>query len=193
MQRIRCVGSGCALWDPRDVSTRTDDPETPARAHIGSDPLEPRDDGSLPSRREEAPAWSHESLSALFGSCERTGRWSSPDRITANSWFGEVKLDFRDAEIAADGVVEVEANAVFGQVTLRVPRGTEVELDGCRAIFGEVGTSTVKAKRAALSLGWLGGTPDDDDEDDYDGEDDEPMLLRVTGTAIFGGVTVRVG
>ena len=150
---------------------------------------------SLPaSRRDEAPVWSHESLSALFGGCERTGRWSAPDRITANAWFGEVKLDFHDAEIAADGVVEVDANAVFGQVTLCVPPGTEIELDGCRAIFGEVGTTTVRSKRSFLH--WLGTTGAiEDDEADYDDEelDDEPMLLRVTGTAIFGGVSVQVG
>ena len=173
------------------MAPRTDDPETITRDGLRSAlDDEPHETASLTTRRDQAPVWSHEALSALFGSCERTGRWSSPDRITANAWFGEVKLDFRDAEIAADGVVEVEANAVFGQVTLRVPRGTEIELDGCRAVFGEVGTSSAK-KKLGLSLDWLGASVDDEDEDDpYD--DDEPMLVRVTGTAIFGGVTVEV-
>ena len=107
------------MWDPPAVATRPTDRQR-ADPELGEfedfeDPLAPRDDSSLPARRS-APL-SHESFSAVFGQSTRTGRWSAPDRITAVAWFGEVKLDFREAEIASDGVVEVDATAVFGDTS----------------------------------------------------------------------------
>ncbi len=181
------------MWDPPAVATRPTDRQR-AGPELGEfedfeDPLAPRDDSSLPARRS-APL-SHESFSAVFGQSTRTGRWSAPDRITAVAWFGEVKLDFREAEIASDGVVEVEATAIFGQVTLRVPRGAEVELGGVRALFAEVGTKQVDQVRN-FARRWLMGDDEQDYEDDPDDFGEEPMILRVKGRAIFGGVVVQV-
>ena len=130
------------------------------------------------------------SLSALFGTCSRTGAWSAPEHATVNAWFGEVKLDFRDADLPDDGVVEVDATAVCGQVTLIVERGTEVELDGTMAIFGEVSRKDGQRRGANLVRRLLG---DPTEGDDWNGPDEaEPMLLRVTGLACFGAVTVEL-
>jgi hypothetical protein len=159
------------------------------------DPLEPRSDASLPARRSNRPALSHSTYSAVFGNCERTGTWSAPDRLSVESWFGDVTLDFRDAEIAADGVVEVRANAIFGQVTLKVPRGTEIEMDGVSALFGGVGSKQTEKKLGDLARKWLTGERPEDEYEEFDDEDpdEEPMLLRVIGNAIFGQITVEVG
>lgn len=159
------------------------------------DPLAPRSDAALPARRPNRPALSHASYSAVFGNCERTGTWSAPDRLSVESWFGEVNLDFRDAEIAADGVVEVRANAIFGQVTLKVPRGTEIEMDGVSALFGGVSSKQSEKKLGDLARKWLTGGPGEDEYDEFDDDDpeEEPMLLRVIGNAIFGQITVEVG
>ncbi len=156
------------------------------------DSFGPRSDASLPARRNEE-ALTHGSYSAVFGSCERSGAWSAPDRLLVEAWFGEVSLDFREAEIASDGVVEVKANAVFGQVTLKVPRGTEIEMGGVSALFGGVESKRVEKKLGQLARRWLTGEAEDDYAEDADEDlNEEPMMLRVVGNAVFGQITVEV-
>ena len=159
-------------------------------------PLAPRSDASLPARpAPRQPPRSHATYSAVFGNCERSGGWSAPDRLSIECWFGEVKLDFREAEIASDGVVEVKANAIFGQVTLRVPRGTEIDLEGVSAVFGGVDSKRIEeGKLGRLARQWLTGDREDDyEEEEQADSDEEPMVLRVIGNAVFGQVTVEVG
>ena len=187
-----------SVWDPPQVTHRPTD-RAPSEADLEldeldglDDPLAPRDDTMLPARRASVPERSHDSVSAVFSQCERAGQWSAADRLSAAAWFGEVKLDFRDAEIASDGVVEVDATAVFGQIILKVPRGTQVEMGGVWALFGEAGTKQATNKIGAFARKWLTGH--ESDEDEYEDEaDEEPMILRVKGSAIFGAVTVEVG
>lgn len=156
------------------------------------DPLAPRDDSMLPSRHAPVDGGrSHDSLSAVFGECKRSGRWSAADRLSTGAWFGSVTLDFREAEIASDGVVEVDATAVFGEIVLKVPRGTEVELGGVWALFAEVGSTQSKNRIGAFARKWLTGH-DPHEYADEDDADEEPMVLRVRGSAIFGSVTVQV-
>lgn len=159
------------LDDPATGYERTGD-DVPAR-------------GRTPRRELE-----REHFNALFGECRRSGDWSAPETASVNAWFGEVSLDFTEAELPHDGVVEVDASAVFGQVTLTVPRGTDVELQGTTAIFGEVSRKQT-GRTGNFLRKWVLGDSEPDDGWDGAYDDEEPMLLRVTGLSVFGSVTVN--
>jgi len=71
---------------------------------------------------------------AAFGRVIRRGRWRVARRMLVVSLFGDVDLDLRHAEVE-DPVVSVNALALFGNVDIYVPEGTEVDVGGV-VIFG---------------------------------------------------------
>jgi predicted membrane protein len=73
---------------------------------------------------------------AVFGDSARSGAWLPPDELRAVAGFGNVRLDFREADLPP-GPTEIRAFAVFGNVELLVPRGLDVELSGV-SLFGSV-------------------------------------------------------
>jgi hypothetical protein len=81
-----------------------------------------------------------ESITNVFSSSQRHGRWRLSPRLRLINVFGETKLDLRDAvlnaEAMAGDVVEISGRNVFGSVEIIVPEGVEVEMRGT-AIFGE--------------------------------------------------------
>lgn len=129
-----------------------------------------------------------ESIKALFGSTHRTSGWSVPDHLDISATFGDVTVDFRRAELPPDGIVQIDARALFGHVILVVPEGAEVEIEGQWTLFGEIGHST----------GWLGlrrflrrFVTGDVRGDEARALDAEPFLLRVSGSAVFGEISVK--
>jgi predicted membrane protein len=81
--------------------------------------------------------------------------------------FGGVRLDLRPAAITVDRAV-LDVTAIFGGVELRVPEGWSVEAKGV-GVFGGFDDKTLHPKR--------------------DPNVKTPGLI-ITGTAIFGGVSV---
>ena len=81
--------------------------------------------------------------------------------------FGGVRLDLRQAAISVDRAV-LDISAVFGGVELRVPENWLVETKGV-GIFGGFDDKTLHPKRDPNAK-----TPE----------------LVITGTAVFGGVSV---
>ena len=59
----------------------------------------------------------------------RSGPWSLPRRSSWRSIFGTIDLDLRHATIAA-AEVELQVHNVFGTVTVVVPEGAVVEVEG---------------------------------------------------------------
>ncbi len=78
--------------------------------------------------------------------------------------FGGCKIDLREATIAKSGA-KLEVNAVFGGVEILAPKNCKIVTDG---------------------TGILGGW-----EDKTTANDVKTPVLRISGTAIFGGVEIK--
>lgn len=107
-------------------------------------------------------------LGAAFGQTRRSGNWQVPRRVEANASFGEVVIDFRQAELLP-GLTEVIANASFGAIRIIVPPDLPVECVGS-ATLGDFSAHAQTAR---------------------DLPDSAPRL-RIGGQAFFGSVEVRV-
>jgi hypothetical protein len=155
-------------------------PSLEARESRGDRALTERDGGGIDEDFE------HESIFSLFATRKRDGRWDAPDALEATAIFGDVKIDLTTATLPPSGVVEIHAIAVFGQVKVHVPDGSDVEMDGM-PVFGSFERKQ-RAKRASERLReWVTGVDRDRDR----APDDEPPFIRVTGVAVFGKVDVR--
>lgn len=72
---------------------------------------------------------------AIFSETTRRGNWVVPPDLASVAVFGSVELDLREARLAARHV-QIQANAVFGSVTVYVPDDITVSTDGT-PILGE--------------------------------------------------------
>ena len=102
---------------------------------------------------------------AVFGGVERKGRWRMRARSQATAIFGGVDLDLREADFDAP-VVELNVQACFGGVDIKVPAGIDVR------------TETVNI---------LGGTDVKNLGEPVEGA---PTLV-IKGIVLFGGVDVK--
>lgn len=84
-----------------------------------------------PPRARKAVKW----MVAVFGDSTRRGRFTLDDESAAVAAFGDCTLDLSEALIEGPNPL-VTAVAVFGDVTVIVPDGIEVDLEGV-AIFGD--------------------------------------------------------
>ncbi|HVV86956.1 MAG TPA: LiaF domain-containing protein [Kofleriaceae bacterium] len=125
---------------------------------------------ALAHRPDEATlaAWPQRSRRlAIFGGFERKGGWTCPRHLRIVAAFGGAELDFREAELAP-GVTELHITAVFGGVSLIVPPHLAVECDAS-AIFGGFEEIHRAPRRT----------------------DPDRPVLRITGFACFGGVSIE--
>ena len=81
-----------------------------------------------------APGAEADTVVAVFGGAERSGRWTVRRYTSAMAVFGGVDLDLREATFAAP-VVEVNVFCMFGGVELKVPDGVTVR-NQVMGIFG---------------------------------------------------------
>jgi hypothetical protein len=109
------------------------------------------------------------SVVAVFSQARKKGRWRPAAQMKVRSVFGDVKLDFREAEMAA-GLTEVDATAVFGSVKIVVPPEILVDCDGT-AVLGDF--ADIEPRKLPA------------------GDESRPCL-RVGGRAVFGSVEVVV-
>ena len=105
-------------------------------------------------------------LVAVFGDSARRGRFRLDDESAAIAAFGDCTLDLSEALIEGPNPL-ITAVAVFGDVTIVVPDGIDVDLEGV-AIFGDKRCTT-------------GATPP---------VPGSPVVL-VRAFAVFGDVRVR--
>ena len=69
------------------------------------------------------------SVVTFFGHRRQTGRWRLPSALRVRALFGDLYLDLREVTVH-DDVVDISAATLFGNLTLDVPEGVEVELTG---------------------------------------------------------------
>lgn len=164
--------------------------EPPESRTLSDLDLEVTEEERLPSRRDDVEELTSDSVTSVFGSCARTGDWPVPDRLRAAAFFGDVKLDFREATLPLRGIVEVDATAIFGDLKLIVPAGTDVDMAGGHAVFGEFREASAWLRTRSFFRRWVMGIEPDTEEPEPEPEDEEPLLLRVRGFALFGSVLV---
>lgn len=105
-----------------------------------------------------------EPVVALFSETKRTGRWLVRSGLNARAIFGSIELDLTEAMLEQREITIV-ANAVFGEVIIRVPEGVILHDEGS-AIFG--------SRKLAARPGTLFGP--------------ETPVVHVQGVAVFGSV-----
>ena len=135
--------------------------------------LPQRHSSAIPAAARTAPTTSYgpgSKVMAVFGEASRGGRWVVEAETTAAAVFGEVTIDLREAVLSQREVVII-ANAVFGQVNIKVPHGVVVRDEGT-AIFGS---------RSGANNSRGGNVPV---------AADAPVIV-VRGVALFGEVSVR--
>jgi hypothetical protein len=124
--------------------------------------------GAPAARRGEVPAASPdgETIVAFFSEAKRTGRWLVRSGMISWAVFGSVRLDLTEAVLEQRDIT-ITANALFGEVKLRVPDGV-VLVDEGAAIFGS-------RKLAGARVAFGPETP----------------VIRIRGFALFGSVEAK--
>ena len=101
-------------------------------------------------------------------STKRTGRWLVRSGLNARALFGSVELDLTEA-VLEQREITITANAVFGEVIIRVPEGVILHDEGS-AIFG--------SRKLTSMPGTVFGP--------------ETPVVHVQGVALFGAVVTVI-
>lgn len=75
------------------------------------------------------PTRGRRSIVAVMSGTRVRGRWHVAPQITVTAFWGSAHVDLRDA-IFMSPVVDINAVAIMGSITVTVPEGIPVELDG---------------------------------------------------------------
>ncbi len=131
--------------------------DSPAR-YSGGSPDAPRLQGPAEVREEE-------NMVGFFSGASREGEWMPARKSNIVDIFAGHELDYRDA-IFPPGVTEINAVCVFGGLSVKVPEGINLDVNGV-GIFGGFSARNTRKVDPALPT------------------------LRIRGVAIFGGVAVE--
>lgn len=103
-------------------------------------------------------------VTAIFSSTALKGWFEAPPYITAAAIFGESTIDLREAVLPAGGVT-IEAAAIFGGITIRVPPNVRLHVEGT-PIFGGIEQPPHSGNPAGI-----------------------PIIVKAS--AIFGGIEIK--
>ncbi|MGW5360430.1 DUF1707 SHOCT-like domain-containing protein [Actinopolymorpha pittospori] len=112
-----------------------------------------------------APRQGPHEVNALLSEQKVAGRWLAPRQMTARSILGSVTIDFTDAALPHEVVLDVQIG--LGQITLIVPDDIAVDMDA--------GTTVLASKDNKTRGTHAPGTP----------------VIRVRGTVILGELVAR--
>ena len=98
------------------------------------------------------------------GDIKRSGTWAVPAENRFRTWFGNITLDLREAQISATET-HIHARVGFGNVVLLVPEGVEVDVQAQT----QIGRTT---------------------REDSAGAPGAPRIV-LTGGTIFGDIKIR--
>ena len=118
---------------------------------------------AAPSDRADA-----QQIATIFGEIKRTGSWIVPERLEVRVLFGSVLLDLTQASLQP-GLTIIDASVVLGELKVIAPPGVRLESYAGMTLFGSFD------HKAA---------PDD-------ALPESAPVIRVTGSAVFGEVSVR--
>jgi Domain of unknown function (DUF1707)/Cell wall-active antibiotics response 4TMS YvqF len=93
------------------------------------------------------------------GDIKRSGAWVVAAESSFRTWFGNIKLDLRQAQISA-AETHIHARVLFGNIDLLIPEGVEVELQAVTQVGRtkvEPGSGTPGAPRIVLTGGTFFG------------------------------------
>lgn len=107
-----------------------------------------------------------ENIVAVFGGCERKGRWLVEPRTNVSVLCGGVELDLREA-VLSQHEVTVQLAVIMGGVDITVPNGVRVINDTSAILGGADLHSTDQVV------------------------DPNAPVVRLTGTCMLGGVDVK--
>jgi hypothetical protein len=129
-------------------------------------PAHPQDSAPLPRPTAQPPARNESpSMVAIFGGSSRKGRWRVGSYLKAVTVFGGVEIDLTDAVFESPEVI-IECVSVFGGVDIKVPENVSLQGSG---------------------IGIFGGF----DVREQTSPDPYAPVVRVKGSAVFGGVSAR--
>jgi len=154
-RRLTLAHSAQSLAELAVLTQDLEVPQTPARV--------PPPAAMVTASRVQA----QQSMVAIMGGSNRSGRWMVPRRLNTLSVMGGFELDFREA-LLAPGITEIQIVSVMGGVHIIVPPTLPVEMSGI-AIMG----GFEHCERAPAQL------------------DDDTPLLRITGFVMMGGVSIE--
>jgi len=93
------------------------------------------------------------------GDVKRSGAWAVAAESSFRTWFGNIKLDLRQAQISA-AETRIHARVLFGNIDLLVPEGVEVELQAVTQVGRtkvQPGSGVAGAPRIVLTGGTFFG------------------------------------
>jgi hypothetical protein len=91
-----------------------------------------------------------------MGDVKRTGAWAVPAENHFRTWFGNIKLDLRQAQISTTET-RIHAWSLFGNVDLLVPEGVEVD-NQTRTQIGRLRYEAAAPTPGAPRIVLTGGT-----------------------------------
>ncbi|MBI2797041.1 MAG: DUF1707 and DUF2154 domain-containing protein [Gemmatimonadetes bacterium] len=107
-------------------------------------------------------------IRCIFGEVRRTGQWVVPEALESTTFMGGTLLDLTQARLQP-GLTTIDARVWFGELKVIVPPGVRVESQGGLALFGAF----------------------DHKETPTDALPADAPVVRITGMAAFGAVTIR--
>lgn len=126
-----------------------------------------------PVSQADLPTTPARGIVSFFSDNRKEGRWAVPKRLRVLSVFASVKVDLREAVLQHE-VSVIEAIAVLAEIQIIVPPDVLVECDG-DAFMGAFTLSESKRRGTTTALRPTDGP-----------------IVRVTGSAYLGNVTVKV-
>jgi hypothetical protein len=93
------------------------------------------------------------------GNIKRSGAWLVAAESSYRTWFGNIKLDLRQAQISA-AETHIHARGLFGNIDLLIPEGVDVEVQAVTQVGRtkvEPRSSTPGAPRIVLTGGTFFG------------------------------------
>ena len=122
---------------------------------------------STPTEQALAEWPAQRTMRAILGGFDKKGRWNVARKMKVTCFWGGGSLDFREAQFAP-GVTELRVTAVMGGLEIFVPPWLAVECDATSIMGGF----------EELERGH--GSPDPG-----------RAMLRITGFALMGGVSIE--
>lgn len=102
-------------------------PAVPTTVSPPAGPVRPA--SALGPEAATMPTRGRRSIVAVMSGTRVRGRWHVAPQITVTAFWGSAHVDLRDA-IFMSPVVDINAVAIMGSITVTVPEGIPVELDG---------------------------------------------------------------